>query len=384
MNFRDRFEIDAKAIMRKTREGYLVAMPRVARAGNIQLYRGDEVDPDNKHGFKDKAQVRVFRPEAEVFDKESLRSYAHRPFTDDHPDTPLTAETWADHAIGNIGDEAARDGEFVRVPLVAMDAAAIKKIDAGKAELSVGYSCDLAFEAGEAPGGLKFDAFQKNIRVNHVALVGLARGGPELRIGDEKVMALRKVLLDGIHYEAEDQIASVIEKVAKDRDTAVASIAAKDAQIGTLTAQVSAKDGEIAVLKSDAEKNKITPAMIDERVKAKLEVAGNAKKIMGDAFATDGKDADAIKKEVVDAKLGDAAKTFVLADGKPNMDSINAAFATLLAGVGHQQTDTFRETTRIGGVVAQGDGASLAERALADSDRERQEAWQRKEDRKSA
>ncbi|MBP1845913.1 hypothetical protein J2046_004187 [Rhizobium petrolearium] len=53
--------------LRRTQDGYLVADARVARTG-IQLYTGPEVDPENKHGFRDKAVVRVYRPEEEVFE----------------------------------------------------------------------------------------------------------------------------------------------------------------------------------------------------------------------------------------------------------------------------------------------------------------------------
>lgn len=322
MNFTELFALDASTKVRKTREGYLVAKPRVARTG-IQIYSGDEV------GKPEMKSVAVYRPEAQVFSRDSLASFAHRPITDNHPREPLTAETWADHAVGQMGDEIVRDGEFVRVGTLIMDAAAIAAIEGGKAEMSVGYSCDLKWESGELPGGLKYDAIQENIRANHLAIVGAARGGHELRIGDSRMdKALRTIMIDGLSVETTDAGAQAIEKLQRDMAKIIAdhsaALATRDGQIGTLTAAVASKDGEIAVLKKTVDENKITPALIDKHVADKLAVVTDAKRIMGADFKTDGKDAAAIKLEVVTAKLADAAKGF-------SVDAINGAFASLVA-----------------------------------------------------
>src|SRR5690606_10621448 len=128
--------------------------------------------------------VRVYRPADQVFAKDSLASYAHKPVTKDHPDEAVSADNWKDLAVGQIGDEVARDGDFIRVPLIVMDAAAIKAVEGGKRELSAGYTCDLAFEAGITPDGQPYDAIQKDIRINHVAIVQRGRAGSQARIGD--------------------------------------------------------------------------------------------------------------------------------------------------------------------------------------------------------
>lgn len=173
----DRFEIDDAAKVHRTKDGYLTAMPRVARTG-IQLYRGSEV------GRPDIPVVRVMRPEAEVFKTDSLQSFAYKPFTDDHPKENVTADNWAKYAKGQAGGDVARDGQFIRIPMALMDGATIKKFDDGKAELSVGYSCELIWGDGETDDGQAFDAMQTNIRCNHIAVVEKARGGKDLRIGD--------------------------------------------------------------------------------------------------------------------------------------------------------------------------------------------------------
>jgi hypothetical protein len=173
----DRYAIDAGADVRETKDGYLVASPRVARTG-IQLYRGSEV------GKPQMDVVRVYRPESEVFKADSMHSFAHRPVTDDHPPVMVEASNWTDYAKGQSGGEVARDGQFIRVPMVLMDGKTIKKYKDGKSELSVGYTCDITWGTGTTPDGEQYDAQQKDITANHIALVTAARGGQELRIGD--------------------------------------------------------------------------------------------------------------------------------------------------------------------------------------------------------
>src|SRR4051812_4227542 len=148
--------------LRRTRDGYLVADARVARAG-VQVYAGREV------GRPDLDEVRVWRPEDEVFDADAMASVAWRPVTVDHPPIGVGAANWRDYAVGFTGDGVARDGAFIRVPLTVMDGAAIETVAAGKRQLSLGYSCDLQFADGVTPDGQAYDAIQTNIRINHLA-----------------------------------------------------------------------------------------------------------------------------------------------------------------------------------------------------------------------
>lgn len=166
---------DAK--VRVTPDGYLVATPRVARTG-IQLYRGSEV------GLADNRIVKIYRPEDQVFDEKSMATFAHKPLTNDHPPEAVTSKNWSKYAKGQIGDEIARDGDYIRVPMVLMDQATIDDFKSGKAELSVGYTCDLDMTPGVTPSGEKYDGMQKDIRVNHTAFVDAARAGHMARFGD--------------------------------------------------------------------------------------------------------------------------------------------------------------------------------------------------------
>ena len=163
---------------RLTEDGYLVAAPRVARTG-IQIYKGWEVG----NPYMD--EVRVYRPEEEVFNIAAMTSLAHRPITLEHPESKVDATNWRKLAVGKSDGDVARDGDFIRVPLVLMDAAAIGAAQEGKSQLSVGYGAKLVWGDGITPSGEHYDAMQTEIRANHIALVSKARGGDKLKIGDQ-------------------------------------------------------------------------------------------------------------------------------------------------------------------------------------------------------
>jgi hypothetical protein len=190
----DTLVFDAKADVRYTGDGYMTAFPRVARTG-IQLYYGSEL---GLKGQDAKKVMKVYRSPEQVFHKDAMTSFAHRPFTDDHPPVQVTAENWKQYATGQSGAEVARDGEFIRVPMVLMDAAAIKKFKDGKVEISMGYDCEIDFTPGTTPAGEAYDAVQKNPRGNHYAVVDAARGGSKLRIGDAAGKVNASAYADGL------------------------------------------------------------------------------------------------------------------------------------------------------------------------------------------
>lgn len=429
----DRFLIDANAI-RITGDGYVTATPRVARTG-VQLYRGSEV------GVKDKAVVRVYRPADEVFHKDAMASLTHKPLTNEHPPVPVTAQNWKQYAVGQVGDEAIRDGEAVRVPMVLMDQEIIAQMKDGKRQLSVGYTCDVVDEAGVSPEGEAYDMVQRNIRGNHIAIVKDARGGPRLAIGDaqaaqfikdveageddededddllvnkakakekiadgkvfdgtysepdmmladgygigkngrvslpllrdtaerarknrkhriadaaedllsfiddhhkERLPMSKTILIDGVSVTFDtEQSAQIAERSIQSRDAKIKEItdaaasevkvlkdqAATDAAtIATLTKDKDTLSGENAALKKQVEDAKITPQKLDELVRDRDVLLGKAKAVMGDKLVVDGKTDAEIRKQVVDARLGDAAKGF-------NDDQISAAFTAFTADV---------------------------------------------------
>lgn len=293
---------------KKTSEGYLVADAFAARTG-IQLYAGAEV------GRPDLPVVRVYRPENEVFATDSLRSFNHIAITNDHPTEAVTSDNWAKLAKGETSTDVLRDGERLRIPLILKDAAAIKLVEDGKRELSVGYTCELVFESGLTKDGQSYDVVQKNIRANHIALVDRGRAGPEFRIGDnwgitpittdqETQMTTRTVTIDGISIVTTDQGAQVIEKLQAANAKLVADAAT---QVETAKKTVEAKDAEIGELKVQLKKAQDSipsGATLDKMVADRTALISDAKRIAKDIKVEGLSDAD-IRKAAVAAVYGD-------------------------------------------------------------------------------
>lgn len=298
--------------VRKTRDGYLVGVAKSARTG-IQIYSGREIDPDNQHGLRDRAQVRVYRSPDEVFHTDAMASMAHRPVTVDHPHQMVNARNWKQFSGGMTGGEVARDGEFVAVPLTLMDQETIDAWEAGRRELSWGYTCDMDFTPGQTPEGEAFDVAQRGIRANHLAVCRTARGGPQLRLGDHPkpeggptVANLKTIIVDGLPVETTDAGEAAINKLKGMLDTAgkaltdaqadhAKAIAAKDGELG-------AKDAKIA----DLEKQVVTGATLDALVADRAAITTKAKAV-APTLDTAGKSNADIKRAAVAAKLGDAA-----------------------------------------------------------------------------
>lgn len=354
------------ASFKRTRDGYLAGEARVARSG-IQLYSGDEVGSDKK-------TVRVYRPPEAVFTRDAMRSYAHRPITVDHAGD-VTAENWSDVAKGHTGGDVVRDGDYVRVPMMLMDAEAIKAVENGKRELSMGYSCDLEFADGVTPDGEQYDAIQSNLRMNHLAIVSAARGGSNLCIGDEgepDMPELRKILIDGIPVEVTQDGATVIQRLQDQLAALHKDIATRDARVTELTTAVSTKDGEIVALKKQVEDGKLTPAKLDDEVKKRSEIIAHARAIMGDGTTFDGRSNIDIMRAAVVSKIGDEATKSM------NDDAVGGAFRAFV-GV----TDT-NNPLRSAIQDSYNSGAHLGDRAKADkaaAERNQQlrDGWKQKE-----
>ena len=129
--------------------------------------------------------ITVYRPPEEVFHVDSLASYDSKDVTDDHPDEMVSAETYKTLTVGHVRGIGSQDGDFVSADLIVKDANAIKKIESGKVQLSAGYTADYDYSPGVTEDGTQYEFIQRNIRINHVALVDKARAGAMARVFDK-------------------------------------------------------------------------------------------------------------------------------------------------------------------------------------------------------
>lgn len=384
-----------------TPEGFLVAPGTLARTG-VQLYRAHELGLDES-GMDPMRIVRLHRPAEEVFAPASMASFENKPITLGHPEGGVSAANWEKLAKGEVCD-ISRSGELMAATLHVKSAEAIAQVQSGKVELSSGYTFLLDMTPGTTADGQPYDGVQREIRGNHVAIVDAARCGSACRIGDAKPnegdrpMALQKVVVDGIPFEAEATLAGAIEKLIKDRDVAVQ---ARDEALGKLNAGV--KFGTVEVKLSDLpgvqkvladaaaeierlKKDVMTPEARDAMVQDWAKMVADAKRLVPD-LVTDKKTCVEIRREVITTVSGKDARAKAVAEavlaGKTvqaaDADTLRAVFNAVVAAV--PADDTNRHTTTgndksISDALL-GDGKTPPPAASASSYHERnQQAWQ--------
>ena len=152
-----------------TPEGYLVANAKIARIG-IQEYP----NPDG-------TMRREFRPPEEVANRDSLKTLCDLPISIEHPPAMLDSSNARQFAVGWNGS-VSYDNGFVSTKVKLIDQHAVKNaLDGGRIELSVGYITKLDWTPGVWEGQ-RYDAIQRQIKGNHIALTVKARGGSDLRL----------------------------------------------------------------------------------------------------------------------------------------------------------------------------------------------------------
>jgi hypothetical protein len=150
-----------------TDEGYLIDMPVVSKTG-VFVYR------DDSGGIR-----RELRCPDEVFSADSLMSFTGKPVILTHDAGVVTSENIRDEFIGTMLSEGIREGDAVRARIVIHDTGRLNEND--YRQLSLGYTLELDMTPGEY-NGEPYDAVQRRIVVNHLALVANARLGAELRL----------------------------------------------------------------------------------------------------------------------------------------------------------------------------------------------------------
>ena len=187
-----------------TAEGYLRDRPIVTTCGIFE-YIGDNGEV-----------IRELRLPEEVFAPESLESYKGKPIIITHEAGEVNKDNARQEQIGTILSPGQRDGDSVRAEIVIHDTDAMKAC--GLKELSLGYDVDI----DPTPGtyrGQPYDSIQRNIRVNHLALVDEARAGHTARLnldgkknkipkGGAKKMYKRK---DGAGMLTPEQLEEAVE-----------------------------------------------------------------------------------------------------------------------------------------------------------------------------
>ena len=198
--------------------------------------------------------IRELRPPEEVMHPESLASFGLMPVTNDHPNELLTADNAKEYQVGTVSESVVAEGDKVRAALMITDAQAIEALDAGKSELSCGYTADVVQESGVWQGQ-PYDAKQINIRGNHVALVDAGRAGPACSVRMDAAGAAQEIPMEEIKLELggaqysvpADMAAEFMKQLEAKGLKPVMGDAAKPPEAGSAQA-------EIAAVKADAQR----------------------------------------------------------------------------------------------------------------------------------
>jgi hypothetical protein len=325
----------------RTDEGFIIDSPVVGRVG-VQVYRN-----------KDGTMRRELRLPEEVFKADALASAEGKPITDDHPPEPVNPKNFKKYAIGTMTGAAIQDGDAIRVPLVIHDETAIDKATkGGKRELSLGYKVDLDETPGTHPEYGDYDAIQRNIRINHLALVGRARAGSMARLNLDRADAyqydhtevtmstdnLGRIRLDsGLEYQAAPEVIVAVEKLRNDHETVTKELADAKTRLDTLA-------GERDTLKAQVEKHaaELEKVRADalEAARAEIKERADVEKVAA-TFKVDCADLTTrqIKEAVIKAVRTDADLT-----GKSD-EYINAAYDTTAALRGDKAMEEQRKAT---------------------------------------
>ena len=133
---------------------------------------------------------KVYRPQEELASTETINSFKLMPFVDEHEmlgkdGTP--AETKGIQGV--IGEQVYFEYPYLRSNIKILSNSALNQIEGGKIELSPGYRCIYDFTPGEF-NGERYDAIQRHIRANHLALVDEGRTGVDVAVQDHSVITI--------------------------------------------------------------------------------------------------------------------------------------------------------------------------------------------------
>ena len=155
-----------------TAQGFLKIPATLAKVGIYNYTREDGVPR------------RELIPHEEVFNTESMNSLSDCPVTLNHPPEKVNPKNVNFYQVGHVATNLKkRENKFIDGNTIVTSQNAIDEVtsDYGPVELSSGYTNDLIIEPG-IYNGQHYDAIQRNIRYNHVAIVHRGRHGHDVKL----------------------------------------------------------------------------------------------------------------------------------------------------------------------------------------------------------
>ena len=266
----------------------------------------------------------------ELLSDSTVSSADSKPVTNDHPTELVNQQNASKYMKGFTADNAHVDNDTLKVDMTITDADLISEINKGKQELSIGFETEIVPEKGEYKG-VAYDSVQKNIQINHVAVVEHGRAGHSVRlIGDSaemveqdevhkkgKQMETTKVRLDGADVTVATGDADKIIKLDADNSEKEKKINNLKAQIKDLQDQLAKLQGDDEETKKNADKaqakadaaekeladlkKKYSGDAMDKAVGARIELINKVKPYVGDSYEFNGKSEKQLKLDAIKA-----------------------------------------------------------------------------------
>jgi hypothetical protein len=290
------------------------------------------------------------------------------PVTYGHPPALLDSTNTKLYQTGYSGSKVHYSDGFVEVCLTITDADSIEKIARGDAtELSAGYKVDYDPTPGVTPEGEAYDGIQRNIRVNHIAVVPRGRAGSEVRLLLDRMDAadavaidpdspldlssqfptkpsprMATVKLDGLEIELPSDAATAVQSYVRDLERRVDAAKATENELRTaldsaksdleaLSQEKATAEGRADALKERVDElesatgARLDTAQIDQLVQKRLTTLKHLAPAFADDFHFDGID---------DAELYSQAFTNLTGNKPPedaNLSYIQGAVDGILA-----------------------------------------------------
>jgi hypothetical protein len=294
----------------------------------------------------DGSEFRELRMPDEVFHPDSMSTLEMIPVTNDHPSESLVTPKNAKRFQVGMTGKVTKDDKFLKTEVVITDEKTITDIQNGKQQLSCGYTCELEHTSGVF-NGERYDAIQRNIRYNHLAIVTRGRAGPSVRLHldaddavevtdeqkeEEQKKDMKKVKIGDEFVELPEEIAEKLDaylskvkadmsKLTEDMEKMKAEKKADEAD--KLQAKLDAANEEISALKQKLDSMGDLSAKIAEGVKARLALERVAAKVLPAETKTDEMDDRALKIACIKACRPDFSE-----EGKSDV-YLDAAFELL-------------------------------------------------------
>ncbi|OTA14606.1 phage protein [Xenorhabdus vietnamensis] len=148
---------------------------------------------------------KVLRPQEELENIATINSFKLMPFVDEHEMLGKEATPAEKKGIeGVIGESVYFDYPYLKGNIKILSNSALNQIHSGKIELSPGYSCRYDFTPGTFDGE-HYDAIQRDIRANHLALVEEGRTGPDVAVQDQRIITIDTKELVSMPTEEKDK-----------------------------------------------------------------------------------------------------------------------------------------------------------------------------------